>query len=175
MEIGRIVAALRALGFKAVYDTSFAADLTVIEEANEFIERKTKGEKLPQFTSCCPGWVKFAEQFCPDLLDNLSTCRSPQQMFGSLAKKILPERLGIAAEDLVVVSIMPCTAKKYEAKLPKFTSNGRPEVDHVLTTQELARMIEEAGLRFPSLNRSRSTCRWVSRRGRGSFSARPAA
>ncbi len=151
VEIGRIVAALRALGFKAVYDTSFAADLTVIEEANEFIERKTKGEKLPQFTSCCPGWVKFAEQFCPDLLDNLSTCRSPQQMFGSLAKKILPERLGIAAEDLVVVSIMPCTAKKYEAKLPKFTSNGRPEVDHVLTTQELARMIEEAGLRFPEL------------------------
>jgi NADH-quinone oxidoreductase subunit G len=151
VETGRIVAALKALGFRAVYDTSFAADLTVIEEANEFIERKTKGERLPQFTSCCPGWVKFAEQFCPDVLDNLSTCRSPQQMFGSLAKQILPARMGVAAEDLVVVSIMPCTAKKFEAKLPKFAIQGRPEVDHVLTTQELARMIEEAGLRFREL------------------------
>ena len=152
VEIGRIVAALKALGFKAVYDTSFAADLTVIEEANEFIERKTRGEHLPQFTSCCPGWVKFAEQFCPDLLENLSSCRSPQQMFGSLAKRILPERLGVAVEDLVVVSIMPCTAKKSEAKLAKFAAEGRPEVDHVLTTQELARMIEEAGLRFGELD-----------------------
>jgi NADH-quinone oxidoreductase subunit G len=151
VEIGRIVAALKALGFNAVYDTSFAADLTVIEEATEFLDRKTKGEKLPQFTSCCPAWVKFAEQFCPDLLDNLSSCRSPQQMFGSLAKKILPQQLGVAEEDLVVVSIMPCTAKKYEAKMPKFSANGHPDVDHVLTTQELARMIEEAGLRFPDL------------------------
>jgi NADH-quinone oxidoreductase subunit G len=151
VEIGRIVAALRALGFKAVYDTSFAADLTVLEEAEEFLGRKTKGERLPQFTSCCPAWVKFAEQFCPDLLGNLSSCRSPQQMFGSLAKKILPERLGISETDLVVVSIMPCTAKKFEAKMPKFSTDGRPDVDHVLTTQELARMIEEAGLRFADL------------------------
>jgi len=152
IEIGRIVAALKRMGFKAVYDTSFAADLTVLEEANEFIARKQKGERLPQFTSCCPGWVKFAEQFCPEVLENLSSCRSPQQMFGSLARKILPERLGVAAEDLVVVSIMPCTAKKFEAKQGKFATQGTPDVDHVLTTQELARMIEEAGLRFQQLD-----------------------
>jgi NADH-quinone oxidoreductase subunit G len=151
IEIGRIVAALKALGFEQVYDTSFAADLTVIEEANEFLERKKAGKQLPQFTSCCPAWVKFAEQFCPDLLSNLSSCRSPQQMFGSLAKKILPEQLEVAAENLVVVSIMPCTAKKYEAKLSKFSDNGQPNVDHVLTTQELAHMIKEAGLRFEDL------------------------
>jgi NADH-quinone oxidoreductase subunit G len=152
VEIGRIVAALKRMGFKAVYDTSFAADLTVIEEANEFIQRKQKGEHMPQFTSCCPAWVKFSEQFCPDILDNLSSCRSPQQMFGSLARKILPERLGVAPEDLVIVSIMPCTAKKYEAKLGKFVSDGRPDVDHVLTTQELAKMIDETGLRFQQLD-----------------------
>ncbi len=151
IEIGRITAALKALGFDAVYDTSFAADLTVIEEANEFIARKTKGERLPQFTSCCPAWVKFAEQFCPDMLDKLSSCRSPQQMFGSLARKILPKQFGIEADDLVVVSIMPCTAKKFEAKLPKFKTDDRPDVDHVLTTQELAHMIEEAGIRFEDL------------------------
>ena len=151
IETGRIVAALKALGFQQVYDTSFAADLTVIEEANEFIERKKAGKRLPQFTSCCPAWVKFAEQFCPDMLDKLSSCRSPQQMFGSLAKRILPEQLGCEAADLVVVSIMPCTAKKFEAKMPKFAQDGRAEVDHVLTTQELARMIEEAGLRFSDL------------------------
>jgi len=151
IETGRITAALKALGFDQVYDTSFAADLTVIEEAEEFLGRQQRGERLPQFTSCCPAWVKFAEQFCPDMLPNLSTCRSPQQMFGSLAKQILPERLGVAAEELVIVSIMPCTAKKYEAKLAKFRSNGRPDVDHVLTTQELAHMIEEAGLRFNEL------------------------
>lgn len=151
IETGRIVAALKALGFDCVYDTSFAADLTVLEEAEEFIARKTKGEKLPQFTSCCPGWVKFAEQFCPDMLPKLSSCKSPQQMFGSLGKEILPKQLGAAAEDVVIVSIMPCTAKKYEAKLPKFRHDGRPDVDHVLTTQELARMIEEAGLNFNDL------------------------
>jgi NADH-quinone oxidoreductase subunit G len=151
IETGRITAALKALGFNQVYDTSFAADLTVIEEANEFIARKTSGKRLPQFTSCCPGWVKFAEQFCPDMLDRLSSCRSPQQMFGSLAKQLLPQQLGCERNDLVVVSIMPCTAKKFEAKLPKFAKDGRAEVDHVLTTQELAHMIEEAGIRFQDL------------------------
>jgi NADH-quinone oxidoreductase subunit G len=151
VEIGRIVAALKALGFDQVYDTSFAADLTVIEESNEFIERKKAGERLPQFTSCCPAWIKFAEQFCPDMLDKLSSCRSPQQMFGSLARKMLPEQLGCKDEDLVIVSIMPCTAKKFEAKLSKFAKNGRPEVNHVLTTQELAHMIDEAGIRFNDL------------------------
>jgi len=151
VETGRIVAALKALGFDQVYDTSFAADLTVIEEATEFIERKQASRRLPQFTSCCPAWVKFAEQFCPDMLENLSSCRSPQQMFGSLAKEILPRQLGCKPENLAVVSIMPCTAKKFEAKQPKFLRDGRPDVDHVLTTQELAQMIEEAGIRFTEL------------------------
>lgn len=148
---GRVVAALKRMGFAAVYDTAFTADLTVIEEAEEFIARKTAGEKLPQFTSCCPGWVKFAEQYLPDQLGRLSSCRSPQQMLGSLAKEMLPAQLGVKREDLVMVSIMPCTAKKFEAKRPEFAVDGNPDVDHVLTTQELARMIEEAGIRFAKL------------------------
>lgn len=148
---GQMVAALKRLGFNRVYDTSFSADLTVIEEANEFLKRKAKGEKLPLFTSCCPGWVKFAEQFFPDLLNNLSTCKSPQQMLGALCKELLPAELGVKRENLVVVSVMPCTAKKFEAKRPEFAKEGNPEVDHVLTTQELARMIEEAGLRYAKL------------------------
>lgn len=148
---GQIAAALRRLGFAQVYDTSFAADLTVIEEANEFLKRKQAGEDLPQFTSCCPAWVQYAEQYCADLLPNLSSCRSPQQMFGSLAKEVLPEQLGIAREDLVVVSIMPCVAKKVEAGLTRFKTAGVPDVDFVLTTQELARMIKEAGIRFNEL------------------------
>jgi len=148
---GQIVAALKRLGFDRVYDASFSADLTVIEEANEFLKRKTEGGKLPLFTSCCPGWVKFAEQYFPELLPNLSTCKSPQQMLGALCKELLPADLNVKKEDLVMVSIMPCTAKKFEAKRPEFATDGIPEVDHVLTTQELARMIEEAGLRFASL------------------------
>jgi len=148
---GQMVAALKRLGFEKVYDTAFSADLTVIEEANEFLKRKNKGEKLPQFTSCCPGWVKFAEQYFPELLPNLSTCKSPQQMLGAVCKATLPGELGIAKENLVMVSIMPCTAKKFEAKRPEFTEGGIPEVDHVLTTQELARMIEAAGFRFKEL------------------------
>jgi NADH-quinone oxidoreductase subunit G len=148
---GQMVAALKRLGFDRVYDTSFTADLTVIEEANEFLNRKTKGGKLPLFTSCCPGWVKFAEQYFPELLPNLSTCKSPQQMLGALVKELLPAELGVERKDVVVVSIMPCTAKKFEAKRPEFAVDGNPEVDHVLTTQELARMIEEAGLRFTKL------------------------
>ncbi len=151
IEIGRIAAAMKALGFDQVYDTCFSADLTVLEEANEFLGRFARGERLPQFTSCCPGWVKFAEQFYPELLPNLSSCKSPQQMFGAVARRTLPAHLHVAPENLVVVSIMPCTAKKYEAKLPKFATDGRPDVDHVLTTQELARMIKEAGLRFEHL------------------------
>lgn len=149
---GQIAAALKSMGFDQVYDTSFAADLTVIEEASEFLERKTQGEKLPQFTSCCPAWVKYAEQYYPELLPNLSSCRSPQQMFGSLAKEILPAMLGVDAKDIVMVSIMPCTAKKFEAKRPEFKKNGIADVDHVLTTQELARMIEQAGIRFNKLD-----------------------
>lgn len=148
---GQMVAALKRLGFDRVYDTSFSADLTVIEEANEFLNRKAKGGKLPLFTSCCPGWVKFAEQYFPELLPNLSTCKSPQQMLGALCKELLPAELGVKKGNLVMVSIMPCTAKKFEAKRPEFAKDGIAEVDHVLTTQELARMIEEAGLRFTKL------------------------
>ncbi|NLC55388.1 MAG: 2Fe-2S iron-sulfur cluster binding domain-containing protein [Armatimonadetes bacterium] len=151
VTMGQIVAALKAMGFDHVYDTSFAADLTVIEEANEFLARKEKGERLPIFTSCCPAWVKFAEQYYPALLPHLSSCRSPQQMFGALAREVLPERLGVRNKELVVVSIMPCTAKKFEAKQEKFVTDGIPDVDHVLTTQELGRMIEERGLRFHRL------------------------
>jgi NADH-quinone oxidoreductase subunit G len=149
--MGRMAAALKRLGFDAVYDTTFAADLTVIEEGQEFLTRAAAGEKLPQFTSCCPGWVQFAEQYFPELLYNLSSCRSPQQMFGSLVKEMLPEKEGIARKDLVIVSIMPCTAKKFEARRPEFAVDGSPDVDFVLTTQELARMIDGAGLRFNAL------------------------
>ena len=148
---GQMVAALKRLGFDRVYDTSFAADLTVIEESNEFLKRKAKGEKLPQFTSCCPGWVKFAEQYFPDLLPNLSSCKSPQQMLGALCKETLPAECGFTRENIVVVSIMPCTAKKFEAKRPELAHEGRPDVDHVLTTQELARMIGETGMRYEKL------------------------
>ena len=149
---GQLAAALKAIGFDAVYDTSFAADLTVIEEATEFLARKREGRKLPQFTSCCPAWVTFMEQYHPDLLPHLSSCRSPQQMFGALAKDILPKEFGVDRANLVVVSVMPCTAKKAEAKRPEFSVARHPDVDHVLTTQELVRMIEESGLQFARLN-----------------------
>ncbi len=147
----RIVSALKMLGFDDVYDTAFAADLTVIEEATEFLKRKSAGERLPQFTSCCPAWVKYAEFHFPEILPNLSTCRSPQQMFGSLVKALLPEKLGIDRSKLHIVSIMPCTAKKFEARREEFQSDGIPDVDNVLSTQELARMIESAGIRFGEL------------------------
>jgi NADH-quinone oxidoreductase subunit G len=149
---GQVVAAMKRMGFDIVYDTSFTADLTVVEEANEFMARKTSGERLPLFTSCCPGWVKFAEQYFPQLLGNLSSCRSPQQMMGSMVKHTLPAQLGRERKDIVMVSIMPCTAKKFEAKRPEFKTGGSPDVDWVLTTQELARMIEESGLSLNKLN-----------------------
>lgn len=151
VSTGQIVAALRMMGFRKVFDTCFTADMTVIEEATEFILRKQKGEDLPQFTSCCPAWVRYAEQYCSDLLPNLSSCRSPQQMFGAVAKSMLPQELEVAREDLVVVSIMPCVAKKVEAGQPEFTERGRRDVDHVITTQELVRMIREAGVCFDRL------------------------
>ena len=145
---GQMVAALRKLGFDRVFDTSFTADLTVIEETHEFLERFKKGERLPQFTSCCPAWVKFMEQYYPELLPNLSSCRSPQQMFGSLCKEMLSAELGVKKEKIIVVSIMPCTAKKSEARRPEFEHDGLRDVDYVLTTQELAQMIDEAGMPF---------------------------
>lgn len=151
ISTGQIVAALKHIGFNQVYDTSFAADLTVLEEATEFIARKLKGEKLPQFTSCCPGWVKFAEQYYPQLLPNLSSCKSPQQMFGSVAKEILPGILGVKPENLVVVSIMPCVAKKFEARREEFIHEGMQDVDYVLSTDELGRMIHETGINFRTI------------------------
>ncbi len=149
--VGKAVAALKTLGFNKVYDTCFSADMTVIEEATELLGRLESGERLPQFTSCCPAWIKFAEQYYPEFLPNLSSCRSPQQMFGSVARRVLPALLDVPQKDLVVVSLMPCTAKKFEAKLEKFQTDGLPDVDHVITTQELGLMIEQAGLSFNAL------------------------
>ena len=148
---GKLVAALKLMGFDQVYDTCFSADMTIFEEATEFIDRVANKGKLPMFTSCCPGWVKFAEINFPELLPNISSCKSPQQMFGAVAREVLPTQLNVKQEDLVVVSIMPCTAKKFEAALPKFAQNGRPDVDYVLTTQEIGRMINSAGIRFNDL------------------------
>lgn len=151
---GKMVTALKSMGFFKVFDVSFTADLTIVEEANEFVERFSKGEKLPQFTSCCPAWIKFTEQYYPDMIKNLSSCMSPQGMFGSLAKEMLPKMYNIKREDLVVVSVMPCTAKKFEATRPELSQDGIPDTDIVLTTQELARMIEESGLSFAQLEQS---------------------
>ncbi len=151
LTTGKIVTALKMMGFDAVYDTCFSADLTVVEEAEEFLRKVREGAVLPQFTSCCPAWVKFAEQYYPELFKNVSTCRSPQQMFGSVAKEVLVKKAGMSRADFVVVSVMPCTAKKFEAKRPEFTRDGTPDVDHVLTTQELAQMIRERGICFDQL------------------------
>lgn len=154
---GKMVAALRRLGFKAVFDTNFTADLTILEEANELLDRlrKTLVEKqsapLPMFTSCSPGWIKYMEHYHPDMLGNLSTCKSPQQMFGALAKTYYAEKIGKRPEEIFVVSIMPCTAKKYEAQRPEMNSSGVQDVDVVLTTRELGRLIERAGIDFRSL------------------------
>jgi len=150
----RSVAALRQMGFDHVFDTSFAADLTIMEETTEFVNRYVKGEKLPQFTSCCPAWVTYAESNCPDLLPNLSSCRSPQGMFGSLAKKYYSKQLGIDPENLYLVSVMPCTAKKAEAARPELATDGRPDVDKVITTVEFARMAKKMGLKFGELEPS---------------------
>ena len=151
---GKIATALRAMGFDRVFDISFAADMTIVEEANEFVERLGNDKHMPQFTSCCPAWVKFVEQYYPDMIKNLSSCRSPQGMFGSIAKKIMPEILEVPREDLVVVTVMPCTAKKFEARRPELSKDGVQDIDYVLTTQEFARMIEESGLRFADLEPS---------------------
>lgn len=148
---GKLVAALRRLGFDRVFDTDFAADLTIMEEANEFIHRLQKGGPLPLITSCSPGWIKFIEHFYPQLLPNLSTCKSPQQMFGALAKTYYAQRAGIDPVKIFVVSIMPCTAKKFEARRPEMRASGYWDVDVVLTTRELGRMIKQAGFDFASL------------------------
>ena len=154
---GKMVTALRRLGFKKVFDTNFTADLTIIEEGTELLTRlKTalveKGEvSLPMFTSCSPGWINYMEYFHPNLLPNLSTCKSPQQMFGALAKTYFAEKAGIDPSKIVVVSVMPCTAKKFECDREEMKSSGFKDVDYVLTTRELGRMITEAGIEFSNL------------------------
>ena len=148
---GKMITALRRLGFDKVFDTNFTADLTIIEEGNELLKRVKEGGALPMITSCSPGWIKFCEHFYPDLLPHLSTCKSPQQMFGALAKTYYAELAGIDPKDIVSVSIMPCTAKKFEAQRPEMNSSGYRDVDYVLTTRELGRMIKEGGVDFVNL------------------------
>ena len=148
---GKMVAALRRLGFDRVFDTNFSADVTIMEEGSELLDRLQNGGKLPMITSCSPGWVNFAELMYPELLDHLSTAKSPQQMFGALVKTYYAEKVGIDAKDIVSVSIMPCTAKKSEAVREEMKSSGYQDVDYVLTTGELAAMIREAGIDFKGL------------------------
>jgi len=148
---GQMVAGLRRLGFNKVFDTDFAADLTIMEEGNELLQRITTGGTLPMITSCSPGWIKFCEHFYPDLLDHLSTCKSPQQMFGPLVKTYYAQKEGIDPADIYCVSIMPCTAKKYECQRPEMNSSGYQDVDASLTTRELGRMFRQAGLDVTNL------------------------
>ena len=148
---GKMVAALRRLGFDKVFDTDFAADLTIMEEANELIERVQNGGTLPMITSCSPGWIKYCEHYYPEQIPHLSSCKSPQQMFGAVMKTYYAEKLGMDPKDMVVVGIMPCTAKKFETKRDDQSASGYPDVDIALTTRELARMIESAGIFFKHL------------------------
>ncbi len=148
---GKMVAALRRLGFDQVFDTDFAADLTIMEESHEFIERVKNGGKLPMITSCSPGWIKYCEHYFPEMTENLSSCKSPQQMFGATAKTYYAEKMGIDPKNIVMVSIMPCTAKKFEIGRDDQNAAGVPDVDFALTTRELGRMIERAGINFTSL------------------------
>lgn len=148
---GKLAAALRHLGFDKVFDTQFAADLTIMEEGHELVQRIKEGGVLPMITSCSPGWIKFIEHYYPDLLDHVSTCKSPQQMFGAVAKTYYADKVGIPREKLFVVSVMPCTAKKFEAQRLEMSDSGFQDVDVVLTTRELARMIRQAGIDFVSL------------------------
>jgi iron-only hydrogenase group A len=154
---GKMVSALRSLGFDYVFDTDFAADLTIMEEGTELLHRLTdylhgeKKEKIPLMTSCCPGWVSFVEQHYPELTGNLSTAKSPQQMFGAIAKSYFAHKLGVEREKIVVVSIMPCLAKKYEASRPEFSVNGNRDVDISIYTRELARLIRYANINFEEL------------------------
>ncbi len=149
---GKTVTALRRLGFDAIFDTNFSADLTIMEEATEFLQRLEKGEKLPIFTSCSPGWIKFLEHFYPEFIENASTCKSPMQMQSTLIKTYYAQEKGIDPKDIYVVAIMPCTAKKYEAKRPEhYSPDGYPYTDAVLTTRELIWMIKAYGIDFKNL------------------------
>ncbi len=146
-----LTSALRQLGFDGVFDTDFTADLTIMEEGSELLQRLQEGGTLPMITSCSPGWIKYIEHYYPEQLDHLSTCKSPQQMFGALAKSYYAEKNQYNPDDIYVVSIMPCTAKKFEANRPEMAAEGIRDVDAVLTTRELAQMIDQAGLDFPNL------------------------
>lgn len=148
---GKMVAALRKLGFDKVFDTNFGADLTIMEEGTELINRLGTGENLPLMTSCCPGWVKFMEHNFPNQLNHLSSCKSPHEMEGAMVKSFFAKKMGIDPKNIVVVSIMPCTAKKYEGGREELSSEGMQDVDWVLTTRELAAMIKEAGIDFVNL------------------------
>ena len=148
---GQLVAGLKMLGFDKVFDTDFAADLTIMEETTELIERITKNENLPILTSCCPGWVKFMEHQFPELLYMPSSAKSPQQMFGAIAKSYYAEKAGLKPEDITVVSVMPCLSKKYEASREEFAPNGIRDVDNVISTRELASMFKEAGIQLDKL------------------------
>ena len=148
---GKMVAALRRLGFDKVFDTDFAADLTIVEEANELVERIKNGGTLPMITSCSPGWVKFCEYYYPDMLEHLSTCKSPQQMAGAVIKTYYADKMGIDPKDIVSVSVMPCTAKKFEIGRDDQSAAGVPDVDIAITTRELSRMIMRAGINFAYL------------------------
>ena len=146
--MGKLVGVLHRLGFDEVYDTSYGADLTVVEESKEFIERFTSGQKMPLFTSCCPAWVKYFETKYPEFVPNLSTCRSPQQMFGAVVREYYKDPEKNEGKKIVSVSIMPCTAKKEEILRPESFTNGKQDVDYVLTTTEVVRMIRKSGIVF---------------------------
>lgn len=148
---GKMVAALRRLGFKKVFDTNFGADLTIMEEATELLTRVKEGGTLPMITSCSPGWINYAEYYYPQLLDHLSSCKSPHEMFGAILKSYYAEQNGIKPEDMFVVSVMPCTAKKFEKDREQLQVNGLKDVDAVLTTRELAKLIKRAGIMFTRL------------------------
>jgi NADP-reducing hydrogenase subunit HndD len=149
---GKMVASLKKLGFAKVFDTDTAADLTIMEEGTELVDRIKNNGTLPLITSCSPGWIKFCEHFYPDMLDNLSTCKSPQNMFGAVLKSYYADKMGIDPSKIFVVSVMPCTAKKYEAERPELASTGYPDIDEVITTRELAEMIKESGIDFRNLD-----------------------
>ena len=151
---GKMVTALRRLGFDKVFDTNTGADFTIVEEANELIERLTKGGTIPMITSCSPGWIKYIEMNYPEQLEHLSSCKSPHQMFGALIKSYYAEKIGIKPENITVVSVMPCVAKKFEAKREQMEVNSLRDVDYVITTRELARMIKQAGIDFVNLEDS---------------------
>ena len=148
----KMVSALKKLGFDAVFDIDFAADLTIMEEGTEFINRLKEGKKGPMFTSCCPGWVKFVEHFYPEFIENVSTCKSPQQMFGAVCKTYYAEKLGLKPEDIYVVSIMPCIAKKFERLRENQNAAGVPDIDAVLTARELGALIAKNGIDFNNLD-----------------------